>query len=107
MSFPHEDLTHESPEGKKQSIQNEIRVNRIAQRAMFSKRQLGLCCDKNDVIVLNDEDGVKHKIILCKKADSTIELADILLNETVWPTCDVIDSAQKSLKATSQFSLLQ
>ena len=72
---------------------------------MFNKRQLGLCCDKNDVIVLNDEDGVKHKI--CKKADSTTELAGILLNETAWLTCDVIDSAQKLLKTTSQFSGFQ
>ena len=72
---------------------------------MFNIRQLGLYCDQNDAIVVNDEDGVKQNIY--KKDYSTTELAGILLNETAWLTCDVTDSAQKSLKTTSQFSGFQ
>ena len=65
---------------------------------MFNKRQDGLQISQDPTIVLEDDNGQ-----LSRKASSKdnlkLDMTRILLNDTVWLTCTIIDEAQHLLKS--------
>ena len=77
--------------------------NTAAQQAMFIRRQLDLKISHEDPIVL-DDNGQSRKI---SKANPKLEMEEILLNDTAWLTCTIIDEAQELLKSMTQASGFQ
>lgn len=73
------------------------RINTAAQQAMFNKRQCSLQNSQEDPIVLEDDDGQLSGEI--SKVNPKLEVTRILLNDTAWLTCTIIDEAQQLLKS--------
>ena len=80
---------------------------------MFKKRQLNVKLQSNPEIIHleNDNCGQPHQKISgsSQKSNSKLEISKVLLNETSWLTCTVIDAAQHLLKvlADDKFSGFQ
>ena len=75
------------------------RINRAAQQAMFKKRQLNVKSQSNPEIISLEDDQLHLKISgSSQRSNSKLEISNILLNETSWLTCTVIDEAQHLLK---------
>jgi len=72
------------------------RINRAAQQAMFNKRQCHVQDNLEDPIALTGDDDVQISEV------SKCEIASILLNETAWLTCTIMDEAQQLLKSVSE-----
>jgi len=83
--------------------ETKTRVNKAAQQAMFKVRQLYIEEQASPVVIDLEEDNLgksRQKILSgSQKCDKQMEISNILLNETAWLTCTVIDAAQKLLKA--------
>ena len=76
-------------------------VDKFAQQAMFNARQLLIQCDPQVVIDLENNDGNQpHEKISAgsQKTDPTTEIRNILLSDTAWLTCTVVDAAQHLLE---------
>lgn len=78
--------------------------NTAAQQAIFNKRQLGLKIGHEDPIILDDNDQLSREV---SKANPKLEMEKILLNDTAWLTCTIIDEAQQLLKSMTHTSGFQ
>ena len=79
------------------------RINKAAQQVMFKKRQLHVELQNNSkeiINVKNDDCGQPHQRISGDSQKSK-EITNVLLSDTAWLTCTVIDAAQDLLKVVA------
>lgn len=79
------------------------RINKAAKQAMFNKRQLHVHLQNNSkeiINVENDDYGQPHQRISGDSQKSK-EITNVLLNDTAWLTCTVIDAAQDLLRVVA------
>ena len=87
------------------------RINKAAQQAMFKKRQLDVELQDNpkEVIDLGNDDCGRSCQRISSGSQKSKEITNVLLNDTAWLTCTVIDAAQHLLQviASDKFSGFQ
>ena len=79
------------------------RINKAAQQAMFKKRQLDVELQDNpkEVIDLGNDDCDRSCQRISSGSQKSKEITNVLLNDTAWLTCTVIDAAQHLLQVTA------
>ena len=79
------------------------RINKAVKQAMFNKRQLHVHLQNNSkeiINVENDDYGQPYQRISGDSQKSK-EITNVLLNDTAWLTCTVIDAGQDLLRVVA------